>query len=415
MSRLEQRTVFSQMGEARDEQVTADILMIAGFGNTGVVFTEEGVVVVDTTPLTSSKVVEAIRARTEAPIHTIIYTHGHADHAFGAAPLLKDAKDRGHARPRIIAHELVCRRLDTYRKLGAYNWYINNIQGGRGYSRPKGDEHFMPDQIAYPEVTYSDAMQFTFGGLTFELYHYMGETDDGTWVWIPERKTAIVGDVVTGVCPNVGNPFKVQRYELEWAQALERVAGKNPDFVIPGHGRLLRGERIGEVCLNTAKMLRHIHHEVIRLLNEGCWIEEILERVEIPGELANSRGLAPVYGCPTFIIHGVHRRYAGWYNGNPSDLFPSKSSDIAAEVVALAGAERLVERARRLQQEGNTQLALHLANFVVKATQERSKRKEALLLEAELLDARAIAETNLIARNIFLVGAEAAEQEAASL
>ncbi len=415
MSRLERRTVFSQMGEAHDEEVTPDILMIAGFGNTGVVLTEEGVVVVDTTRLTSAKVVEAIRARTEAPIHTIVYTHGHADHAFGTAPLLKDARERGYARPRIVAHELVGRRFDTYRKLGPYNWYINSIQGARGYRRPKGDEQFAPDDLAYPEVTYSDAMQFALGGLTFELYHYMGETDDGTWVWIPERKTAIVGDVVTGVCPNIGNPFKVQRYELEWAEALERVAGKNPDVVIPGHGRLLRGDRVQEVCLNTAKMLRHIHHEVIRLLNQGCWIEEILERVEIPEELASGRGLAPVYGCPAFIVHGVHRRYAGWYNGNPSQLFPSRSSEIAAEVVGLIGAGRLVERARVLQQEGKTQLALHLVDLAVKGTEEGARRKEALLLEAELLDARAAAETNLIARNIFLVGAEAAEQEASSL
>jgi len=412
MSRLEQRTVFSQMGDVQDQECTPDVIMVAGFGNTGVVITEEGVVVVDTTPLTSSKVIEAIRTRTQAPIHTIIYTHGHADHAFAAGPFIEDAKERGHTKPRIIAHELVPQRFDRYEKTNSYNWYINSIQSARGYSRPKGDERFMPSNVVYPDITYSDAMQFKLGGLTFELYHYMGETDDGTWVWIPERKTAIAGDVMIGVCPNIGNPFKVQRYELEWAEALERIAGKNPDFLIPGHGRILRGERVQEVCLNTAKWLRHVHDQVIKLLNEGCWIEEILERVNIPEDLASMRGLAPVYGCPTFVIHGIHRRYAGWYNGNPSELFPSKSSDIAAEIARLVGAEQLIERTRKLQQEGKIQLALHLADFVVKGTEDAPKRKEALLLKAELLDARAGAETNSIARNILLVGAEAAEQEA---
>lgn len=412
MSRLERRTVFSRMANVQDEECTPDILMIGGFGNTALVFTDGGVVVVDTTPGTSARAIEAIRARTDAPIHSIIYTHGHADHAFAAAPFLKDAADRGHPRPRVIAHELVPKRFDRYAKLNRHNWYINSIQA---FARPRADERFMPADVVYPDVTYSNAMHLRLGGLTFELHHYMGETDDGTWVWIPERRTAIAGDVVIGVCPNIGNPFKVQRYELEWAEALEAIAGKEPDCIVPGHGRVLRGELAQEVCLNTARFLRHIHDEVVRLLNEGCWIEEILERVNVPDELAGGRGLAPVYGCPTFVIHGVHRRYAGWYNGNPAELFPSRSGDIAAEVAGLAGADGLLERARELQRGGNVQLALHLADFVAKGTEDAGKRKEALLLKAELLDARADAETNLIARNIFLGGAEVAEDEAAAL
>jgi alkyl sulfatase BDS1-like metallo-beta-lactamase superfamily hydrolase len=415
MSRLERRNVFSAMAPIREEECTPDVFMVAGFGNTGVAITEEGVVVVDNTPMTSSRAVKAIRERTEAPIHTIIYTHGHGDHAFATAPFIADAKERGHPKPRIIAHELVTKRFDRYLKLSSYNRYINRIQAGRGYTRPKGDEQFMPADIVYPEITYSDAMQFKLGGLTFEVYYYMGETDDGTWVWIPERKTAIVGDLMVGVCPNIGNPFKVQRYELEWAEGLEMVAGKNPDFLIPGHGRILKGKEIQEMSLDTAKLLRYIHDEVVRLLNEGCWIEEILERVKIPEDLANKPWLAPIYGCPTYIIHGVHRRYAGWYNGNPSEIFPAKSADIAAEVVKISGADNLINHAKKLQQEGEIQLALNVVDFAIKGAKDTAKRKAALLLKAELLDARAEAEVNTIASNIMLVGAEEAEQEANAL
>jgi len=242
----------------------------------------------------------------------------------------------------------------------------------------------LPVDIVYPDIIYSDAMQFKLGGLTFELYHYIGETDDGTWVWIPERKTAILGDLMVGICPNIGNPFKLQRYELEWAEGLEMVAGKNPDFLIPGHGRVLRGKEIQEICLDTAKLLRYIHDEVVRLLNEGCWIEEILERVKIPEDLASKRWLAPVYGCPTYVIHGVHRRYAGWYNGNPSELFPAKSADIAAEIVKVSGADSLIDHAKKLQQEGEIQLALNVIDFAVKGAKDTAKRKAALLLKAEL-------------------------------
>lgn len=415
MGRLDRRVAFGQvLVSRRDEVCTPDIVMVGGFGNTGIVFTDEGVVVVDTAPMTIAHVVEVIRARTDKPIHTIIYTHGQGDHAWAAAPLIEDAAKRGHPRPRVIAQEALLGRFARYKELGPQNRFINGIQSGRSYARPKPGDKFMPDNVVYPDITYADAMQFRLGGLTFELYHYMGETDDGTWVWIPERKTAITGDLNVG-CPNIGNPFKVQRYEVEWAEALERIAGKNPDYLIPGHGALLRGQAVQEACLVTAKYLRHLHNEVVKLLNEGCWIEEILERVKIPDELVKHPYLPPIYGCPTFIIHGIHRRYAGWFNGNAGELFPAKRSDIAAEMVKLGNAANILSRVKALQKEGNMQLALHLADFVVNGSPDADARKEALLLKAALLDEKADKEYNTIAKNIFLVGAQKAEDEANSL
>jgi len=83
--------------------------------------------------------------------------------------------------------------------------------------------------------------------------------------------------------------------------------------------------------------------------------------------------------------------------------------------VKVSGAEALIERAKRLRQEGEIQLALNVVDFAVKGAKDSAKRKEALLLKAELLDAKAEAEVNSIARNIMLVGAEEAEQESKSL
>ncbi len=60
----------------------------------------------------------------------------------------------------------------------------------------------------------------------------------------------------------------------------------------------------------------------MKLLNEGCGIEEIIERVKLPAEVASKPWLAPLYAHPPFVIQGVHRWHAGWYNGNPSELFP---------------------------------------------------------------------------------------------
>lgn len=397
-------------GTGEEQQATPGIVRL-GISNTSVIYTEEGVVVIDV-PMGNRfgrKAVEAIRKRTDKPVYAIIYTHGHMDHIWSVPVFNADAEAHKYPRPHIIGHKNVARRFDRYQRLKGQHEHINTIQ----FAIPPG-EPVLPQQFYYPDITFEDAMQFQLGGLTFELYSYYGETDDCLWVWIPERKTALVGDLLIGGVPNVGNPFKVQRWALEWAQALELVSGKNPDFVISA-GQVLGKDLAKEILMDTARYLRFIEDEVVRLLNEGYWIEDIINRVKVPEDLAQKPWLQPIYGHPTFVIYGVHRRYAGWYNGNPAELFPAKSVEIAAEVVKLAGIDKLVKEAKTLKETGKIQLSLNVIDFLVRGSQDKAIRKEALLLKSELLEARADVESSYIARNIFRAGATLAKQEADSL
>jgi hypothetical protein len=71
----------------------------------------------------------------------------------------------------------------------------------------------------------------------------------------------------------------------------------------------------------------------------------------------------------------------------------------------LTAPENLLARARALQGEGNVQLALHLADFVVSGTGDQAMRTEAMLLKADLLDSRAESTGNYIAGNIMRTSA----------
>ena len=73
-----------------------------------------------------------------------------------------------------------------------------------------------------------------------------------------------------------------------------------------------------------------------------------------------------------------------------------------------------MNRVRELKKEGKVQLALHLAEFAAKGAAP-AKRKEALALNAEVLDSRADIEPNFIAKNILLSAAERAELESKTI
>ena len=331
------------LGESRKpreaREITPGVHFLAGFGNTTIVVGSEAAAVVDPGLFANGpRVVEELRRLTDLPVRYVIYTHGHYDHAFGTPALLEDAADRGHDAPDIVGHVNVARRFERYAKTAGHLAATFDTQFA-AWDRHGGDvvreAVYCPPTVAYEDRLVLDGL----GGQSLECRHGLGETDDHTWVWIPGPAVVVGGDFIVSSLPNAGTPFRVQRYVLEWAEALEEMAALEPAAVVSGHGGVFR-EDAREMLLTTARALRFLDGEVVRRLNEGQWQEQILAEVELPEELADSPYLQPLYGCTAFAVRDVMRRYMGWYDGNPSMLFPSTRAEVAHEVVALAGGHR---------------------------------------------------------------------------
>lgn len=380
------------------EIVEPGLAMFHGFANVAFAYGRGEMLAVDTSSrATGAMAVTAIRTITDEPFAFLIYTHGHADHAFGTQAFMEDAASRGFRRPKIWAHAEVSGRFRRYAQTREWQTHINQLQFGAGAGLASS---FDEKNFHRADLVYRDYQMLELVGEAVELHHAMGETDDATWVWMPSRRTAMVGDLVVSSMPNTGNPNKVQRYTLEWAEALEEIARRNPRYVLPGHGSVVKGEAACQELLgNTAQALRLIHDEVVRRLNAGQWPVDIVEaNIKLPTELEAKPYLAPVYGCVPFVVRDVIRRYAGWWSGEPSAMFPASRQERAEDVLALCGRDAILARARSLRDEGRLQRALALAETALNA--DKSDRT-AIELNAEILEKLADEESSFIARNFF--------------
>ncbi len=338
----------------------------------------------------------------QAPVEAVVYTHGHIDHCTGAGAIIAEAETRGDGRPKTIGHRDVVPRFDRYKLLGRQNDFINRIQ----FDMPEDFRGFSNAPLNYPDITHDQGMTTSIGGVTFELHHARGETDDETWVWCPSRRVLCTGDTFVWCSPNAGNPYKVQRYAKDWADALEEMAALKPLHLLPGHGPAMEGGgRIEEALLSTAHLLRSIHDQVVTKMNEGKWLEDIIREIDWPD--TRKPWLRPIYDHPEFIARNVWRLYGGWYDGDPANMLPAHSHDVASELIAATGSTAILDRARKLRGDGDLQMACHLVDFVRKG---EPANREAWELWRDLFRARSEEEQSLMARGAFLAGVREAER-----
>jgi alkyl sulfatase BDS1-like metallo-beta-lactamase superfamily hydrolase len=387
--------------------------LIPSFGNIGIIETDEGLVMFDIAiKQFGPRNYKSIRAITKKPVRYIIYSHGHFDHCYGFEPFLQEVDREGWDMPEIIAHEACVKRFQKYQMLDDYHEWINAQQ----FASISGEQEDIvsPHEILEPTIIINGRKpyQFELGNIKFELNHDIGETDDSLWLWVPEKELICSGDLILSSYPNVGNPYKVQRYPKDWAIAMENMTNKDARYIIPGHGRLIEGkDQVREVLEITAEAMHFVHDEVVKRMNEGKWFEQIFhEMLEIyPNKFKNHKYLKPLYGDYRFAIHAVYRLYHGWYDtGNPTDLFPAKSAHIAKELLKLNSPKKYLNHAQYLFEKKNYQLALHILDIIIqgKDSIENNLLLNSLKLKYKILKQKVSYEPSFIVRNILNNGAK---------
>lgn len=369
-------------------EVAPDVFMHPMFVNSYALRTRDGLALIDPGFADASETLRtAVRAWSEAPLAVAVYTHGHADHAFGLRAFLAAGE-----RPDIIAQENCAARFRRYGALHGWNARINQRQFG--LPAPMFPRHF-----DWPTTYVRERLARPLGDVTLELRAARGETDDALWVWVPERRYLFTGDLVIWQAPNCGNPQKAQRYAEDWADALEAMAELGAAWLFPGHGLAIDGEdAVCQVLRDGARYLRVLVDDVRERLNRGERPEDIVHAVRPDPELSTRPYLAATYDHPAFIVRNLLRLWAGWWSGNAAELLPATPTALATEVAALAGGPgALAARARALLDAGNATLAAHLVEWAVRVAPEdrdvqATKRDvyQALFAASDCLMARGI-------------------------
>ncbi len=395
-------------------EIADGLAMVESFSHVVTWNSGDGLVCFDTSHVNSGQqVVDSIRKWTSDPFNSLVYTHGHADHVGGSIAFAANAAALGHNAPRVIAHKNVQRRFDRYRYTNDWNVAINARQFGgiRGDLnnalndlRPATGgprlSNFIPEDTLETTDVVDKFASMVFGDTTVEFHHGKGETDDHLWSWFPEKKWIATGDFIIWNFPNAGNPQKVQRFPIEWAEALRAMIAKEPELMLPAHGLPIAGkERIARVLDEIATALEYLVKSTVDMMNAGETLNTIIHSVKVPEATLGKPYLRPLYDEPEFVVRGIWRQFGGWWDGTPSSLKPATDSSLGTELALLAGgAEVLMARAKELAAAGDLRLACHLADFAGWAAPDEPNIHRD---RAEVYEARRKSESSLMAKGIF--------------
>jgi cyclase len=228
-------------------------------GNTTIILTDAGVIVVDApTTYLSRRHLAEIRKLTDKPVRYVINTHFHRDHLMGnhvykdAFPGVRVIQDSYTARmadardPSIM--ELVFKGKDGADLLAARKKEAETGLGEDG--KPLTGYDLMRAKRSYAEflpvyqaaqsaryvpadITFDDRMTITLGGTRVELFRMQGHTRGDTVVYLPKEKILVTGDLVIAPVP-----YGVNDLYDQWIGTLDRLEAFDTAAIVPGHGEV---------------------------------------------------------------------------------------------------------------------------------------------------------------------------------
>ncbi|MFH1489559.1 MAG: alkyl/aryl-sulfatase [Pseudomonadota bacterium] len=391
-------------------RVTEGVYVAVGFdeSNASMIEGDDGMIVIDTLLATEAAkiVLREFRRVTTKPVRGIIYTHSHMDHISGATVFAgegnPDIFSRAPFSPEKISplQPILMRREARQfgRHLPSKDIINRGLAPGKAPTGGFGKGYIPPNRTFK-----SKRLKTNMAGVKIILVAAPGETDDQLYAWLPEKKVLFCGDNYYKVFPNLyairGTTYRDVR---QWADSLDEMSRLGADFLVPGHTRPVSGRgRIKENLENYRDAILAVYHQTIEEMNRGLTPDELVEVVKLPSHLADKPYLQEFYGAVPWAVRSIYNGHLGWFDGNPTNLFPLSPREESRRLAIIAGGEiKLMNHLKKSIQQKDWQWACRLADHIMALNDKQSG--EARKLKIKVLRALSEIQINAPARNYYL-------------
>ncbi|MBN1381324.1 MAG: MBL fold metallo-hydrolase [Deltaproteobacteria bacterium] len=365
--------------------VVDGVYILPAQGNAFAAETGDGVVIVDSGPggKVTARMIESLRGFTSLPVTAICYSHGHLGYNEGVEFWLQHNAERNEPAPQLIAHENCLRRYRRYRETLGLQRILANMQfpGTR-----------LQFKTVDPTMTFSTRLSLPSKTRRIELIWAPSETDDTIVMWLPDDGILYAGAAFPGsTIPNIGTPLRTQRFTIRWAESCELMAGLGATKLVQEFGPVIEDPREIQDRLNhTAATLRWFRREVVERMNRGMSEWEILADMRYDEAMLDRPYMKARYGAPEYIVRDLFREETGWWDRNPTHLYPASPAAAAAAVrAAITDPEAVLREVESLKDRGEVQLALHVIDLLALSDADDDITKRARMLKAQLCRLRA--------------------------
>lgn len=415
---LTQRTETLQL-EFRKQLVKAaeGVWVAVGYGaaNATLIEGDTGAIIIDTLYGTEAAghVLAAFREVTDKPVVAIIITHGHADHK-GATSVFQDG-----GTPQIIARPPAETTLARYGELASIRRERGKHQFGSDLDpadkfdgiapvyRPTGG--VQAGVVEPTSLMESEREELSIAGVDLVLLAGPGESPDHLLVWLPEKRVLFGGDNFYMSFPNLYAIRGISYRDVsQWVDTLDSMIKLDAEVLITGHARPVVGaSAVNAVLSDYREAIDYVLTSTLEGANLGMTPDELAATVRLPAHLAEKPYLQEYYGVLEWSVRSIYTGYLGWFDGNPTQLFPLAPRAEAERMIRLAGSrENLLETAREALETGDYQWACQLLDHLLVLTPDSKELKQ---LKAGALRSLAASQQSSNARHYYLSSAEKLE------
>ncbi|MFX0210721.1 MAG: MBL fold metallo-hydrolase, partial [Candidatus Hodarchaeota archaeon] len=222
-------------------EVNEDFLLFPGHANIVAIKLKNKVVVVDAgRNLDDTSIIrKKIETFFNTSINTVVITHFHSDHTH-SIPIYADYE--------VVSSDLCLKYM-------------------KAAKRKVKDNH----PLIYPNNTFTDEYSIEDNGFKVVIKKTGGHTPDSAYVYSEKHKLLVAGDNLRSDFLWGGRGSDLD----QWIEAFEEYLSFDIDYIIPGHGHILRKEDISQVSYH----LKDFKTELFNLIKEDLEKDEIMSKM----------------------------------------------------------------------------------------------------------------------------------------